>query len=503
MKLRNKPFHLLILFMAVFGRSAAQSVDRSVLEKYDAGVVSKLFSIVKYVKIEKSLQLQLAEIIRVHDSTICNWIRDGISMASVDTLQQMEQFRLYGMLSKEQLQAYKYYSTHEISKAIATGEAEYIKKEYNPDSLTFNDIRNSLSNKYNNILQNISDNYFVNHQAAIDRVKKLSEVYDEYKYFPLLYAGKYIDGYIEKISSIKKIPDHYLAEIKHSFYDMIWKDKYADWSLAAENSTRLHVPDTALFSSLYRPRYEQEAAAAFVTERYDIIFREHVSEEAFKDLEKLIKEKHYTEAVLRDTYSRYYPQRYNQASLANMKYYDSLIKATMIYDGSLQPATQFAIALKIKDQLGLQSGLCDTLVRHAMYLEKERDSIFLIDPFASIDFGEYESRHLSKLLTEDQYNAVLVQKNRTYAAATALTDWQEMVLRGVDRGFIKDQTIKQITDYYIVKNGAWYRYADDKIRLWANLHALDEIKPKALKVLDPMRWSGATEKTTNNQQLQW
>lgn len=499
----NKPFRLFFFFLLIFCRLTAQSVDQSVLDRYDPSVVAKVFSIVKYVKVERPLQLQLAEVIHSFDSTITRWITDGKSMGSVDTLQQMEQFRLLGMLSTQQLQAYKYYSTHEISNAIATGEAEYIKKEYNPDSLTFNEIRHSLSNKYNYILQNFSDNYFLNHQAAIDRVRKLSEVYDEYKYFPMLYSAKYINGYLEKISTIKKIPEKSMAEIQHTFYDMVWKDNYADWSLAAKNSARLHYPDTALFSALYGPEYTQEAAAAFATERYDMIFKDHVSEEAFHHLEKLIEAKYYTEAVARDTYDQFYPQRYNQASMANMKYYDSLITATMIYDGSLQPTSQFAIALKIKDQLDLRPGLCDTLVHHAMYLEKKRDSIFLIDPFASIDFGDYETKYLSKLLTEDQYNAVLVQKNRTYAAANALADWREMVSRGIDRGFLKDQTVKELTAFYIAKNSAWCRYADDKIRQWANLRALDDIKPKALKVLDPLRWSGATEKTTNNQQLQW
>jgi hypothetical protein len=369
--------------------------------------------------------------------------------------------------------------------------------------LSFADISRSLSNKYNYILQNFSDNYFMNRETEGDYLKKLNEIYDWYKYFPVLYSRKFISDYIDRISQIKKIPENILSEIQHGFYNLVWQDKYTDWSLAAENATRIHFPDTAIFSSLHKQEIEQQVFEGIASEKYDLIFREHVSETAFRSLEKIIREKYYKKALLQQTYALYYPQKYSYMLKGTMEYYDSVIKATLIYDGNLQPATQFAIALKYKTQLHLRSTLCDTLVKHAMYLEKQRDSIFFRDPFAIIDFAEYETKYLKPLLTEQQYNGVLLQRNRTYAAANAQTDWQEMVERGLDRGFEKEETIRQITDYYIVKNDAWCRYANDKIKLWANLYAIDQEKPKALKVLDPVRWSGSTQKVNNNLQLQW
>jgi hypothetical protein len=407
------------------------------------------------------------------------------------------------MFSKEQLQTYKYKSNYEISNAIATGEAEYLKEEYKPDSSTFNDLKRSLSNKYNYILQTFSDNYLMNHEMAIDYAKKLNAVYDSYKYFPLLYSRKYIDEYLAKISKIKKIPEQSLAEIQHAFYNLIWQNKHSDWSMAAENATKLHFPDTAIIASLHKTEIAQQVAEGFAAERYNMVYRDHVSQWGFQKLEKLVKEKNYQKAVLQRTYAAYYPKQCELEISETMKRYDSTIEATLINDGSLQPTTQFAIALKYKQQLQLRPALCDTLVWHAMYLSKQRDSILFIDPFAIIDFGEYETIHLTRLLTEEQYNLVLFHKNRTYAAANAVTDWQEMEVRGLDRGFFKDETIRQITEYYIIKNNAWCRYANDKVKLWANLRSIDEEKPKALKVLDPIRWSGTTQKATNNLQLQW
>jgi len=500
---RKKTLALATLFICFHCHLISQTVDHSVIQKYNASVVAKLFGIVKYVELEPELQLRLAYSIHGHDSTIASWIAKGKSKASVDTLQQVAQFQLYGMLSKDQLQTYKYNSTLQISGAIAKGEAEYIREEYKPDNNTFEDIKKSLVNKYNYLLQSFSDNYLMNNEGSIDYVKKLGGIYDWYKYFPIFYSKKYIDDYSEKIRKIKSIPDSTLANIQHSFYNLVWQNKYNDWSLAAQNATRRHLPDTSIFSSLHRLEIEQEVAEASAIEKYNYIFRDHASEDAFKDLEKLIKEKHYKRAVLQRTYALYHPQYFKDQLRETTHHYDSVIKANLILDGSLLPTTQFAIALKFKKDLKLRPSLCDTLLQHAMYLEKQRDSILFIDPFATIDFGEYETKYLTQLLTEKEYTTVLFQKNRTYAAANAQTDWQEMVVRGLDRGFLKEEAIRQMTEFYVVKNEAWCRYANDKIRLWANLYALDQIKPKALKVLDPIRWSGSTEKSTNNLQLQW
>lgn len=500
---RNKIVRWVILFAFTCNNLNAQCIDKYILDSYNASVVAKVFSIVKYVEIDKNRQLLLAQSIYMHDSTISSWISLGKSKASIDTLQQLAQFQLYGLLTKEQLQTYKYNSHIEISNAIATGEAEYIKKEYSPDSITYDEIRKSLANKYNYILQNFSDNYLMNQQAAAGYLKKLSAVYDAYKYFPVLYTRKYMDDLVSTIGTINPVDTPTLAKIQHSFYNLVWQHKYSDWSLAAKNAIRMHLPDPAIFAVLDSFEIQQQAEEFFAGEKYNLIFREHVSEPAFRDLETLIKEKSYKRSLLQHTYAAFYPKHFDYSLRQTMKRYDSIIEARLIYDGCLQPNTQFAVALKFKQQLKLRPSLCDTLVQHAMYLAKLRDSILIIDPFANTDYNDYEATHLNQLLTEEQYNTVLFHKTRTYAAFNAQADWKEMVVRGLDRGFLKDETIRQMTEYNIIKNSAWCRYVNDKVRLWANMRALDEYKPRALKLLDPIRWSGATQKSTNDLQLTW
>jgi hypothetical protein len=92
----------------------------------------------------------------------------------------------------------------------------------------------------------------------------------------------------------------------------------------------------------------------------------------------------------------------------------------------------------------------------------------------------------------------LILKNKTQATIDAKRDWDELELRGLTAGFEKGETIDEITKYYIIKYSAWNRMDHDKLSQWASMYAIDQTKPKALKVLDPVRWSGSMQRSTNN-----
>jgi hypothetical protein len=138
-----------------------------------------------------------------------------------------------------------------------------------------------------------------------------------------------------------------------------------------------------------------------------------------------------------------------------------------------------------------------------MYLDARIDSIRTADPDAHIDFGAYQSAHLSQWLSDDQYNLLLSYKNRPLAIADANSDWNEMELRGLTTGLNKEDVLRQISAFYILKDNAWNRLAYDKIAQWATQRAISDSKPECLKILDPLRWNGDTTKTTNTLKLQW
>jgi hypothetical protein len=233
------------------------------------------------------------------------------------------------------------------------------------------------------------------------------------------------------------------------------------------------------------------------------LHQHHISKVAYETVFPMVQQKNFKNALLQYTYATYSPKKCDSLIARNTHYYDSTIEATLILNGMLQPATQFALALRYKKDLRLDPQLTDSLLHHAMYLSAVRDSIMSIDPYPIVDYGPYEAEKLNKLLTEEQYTLLLGFRNRKIAIADAENDWKEMGIRDLQKNLNKDQVVQEIANFYMSKYIIWNRYANDKIEQWAAINALDNTKPYALKILDPIRWSGSKVRSTNNLNLKW
>jgi hypothetical protein len=247
----------------------------------------------------------------------------------------------------------------------------------------------------------------------------------------------------------------------------------------------------------------KQALANSAADKYNLINIQHISYNAFNGVFDLVVQKNYANALIQYTYGADNPYIVDSLIFLSSRRYDSSIKASLIRDGSLLPATQFAIALKYKDYLKLDPRLIDTLVFHAMLVAARQDSVQMREPFASIDFGDYESSILSSLLTEEQYTSLLMIRNKPNAYATARKDWDDLEKYNLAGNLNKDQIITQIAEFYIVRFSAWNRMAHDNKRQTANMRALEEIKPQILKTLDQARWNVPPEKAKNDAKLTW
>lgn len=389
-----------------------------------------------------------------------------------------------------------------LIKTLTDGEVAYIKEAFKPDSEVAAAINILVAGKYAAIYKDYMFG-FSDKAKSNALIKAQNKKENLYNIYPALYDKKYIDDYLKKIEAITKIPDTSLQNIKASFHASISADKYLDWGKAINNAVQKYFPDTAIFSALYHSQFKKEAFELSAADYYNLINEYRVSPNAISGVFDLIKEKNYKKAVLQYTYAMYHPALFDRLVRLTTQYYDSTIKVALLLDGYMLPASQFAVALKYKNILNLRTSLIDTLLQCAIYLSKKRDSILNKDPFAVTDFGDYEAERLTNLLTEDQYTTVLSFKNRSLARHDAESDWAEMELRGITAGFDKEKTIAEITNYYIAKYNAWNRLANDKISQWAAIKVIGDNKPKALKILDPLRWGGSTQKNNNNLNLKW
>ena len=181
----------------------------------------------------------------------------------------------------------------------------------------------------------------------------------------------------------------------------------------------------------------------------------------------------------------------------------SFVNTSLIKDGYILPLSQFTIAIRCKEILKISPFVLDSLVYYVGRMAARQDSLQRLDPFSWVDFGAYESFHLSQLLTEEQYTQLLLLKNKSNAFSEAKKDWLEMERRGLDKGLDKEKTIAEMTNYYIKRYSDWNRWAHNSRIQIINMRRLEESKPQALKALDSARWNGEPESNDNNLKLQW
>jgi hypothetical protein len=494
--------HILITlsFFAFFTTLQAQVIDSSVLKNFDAAVVAKVYSFARYTTLTSGQQRYLAFHYKISDSIAKAWIMQGKPAASIDSLITSSSHMFYEMnnIDASNKAAFSEKNSAAFANMASKGEMDYIQEEYKPGPHEKNIIQQWVAAKYKMIYQR----YLMNEDDSYS-AKQSAGLYDLYNFYPALYAGKYIGDYIEKVNTIKKLPDSTQLKIRNAFLHAIKTDKYADWSNTLLTITRYLLPDTALFSKLYHDKLIREAIANSATDKYNLINVQHISYNAFNAVFDLVVQKNYTNALIQYTYGPDNHYIVDSLIFLTSRRYDSSIKASLIRDGSIQPGSQFAIALKYKDYLKLDPRLTDTLVFHAMQIAHWQDSVQLRDPFVWIDYGDYESRILSSLLTEEQYTGLLMIRNKSNAYLTARKAWDDLEKFNMTGGLNKDQTIIQIAEFNIAWFSAWNRMAHDKKRQTANTRALDEIKPEILKKLEQARWNATVEKPANDARLKW
>ena len=61
----------------------------------------------------------------------------------------------------------------------------------------------------------------------------------------------------------------------------------------------------------------------------------------------------------------------------------------------------------------------------------------------------------------------------------------------------------QLTTFYTARYSAWNRFAHDKNTQMANIRAIDDNKPQALRVLEDARWNAQPVKANNTLKLLW
>ena len=472
----------LLLGFAFLG-GEAQVLNRALQKKYPGSVVLKVYEIASATSLTDAQQLRIAEHFTLYDQLKADAIFAGRNASAIDSIEKASQGGLVLILTKDQVAEVLNMKSEKFASAIATGEMRYLKDRHSPDSLLGRKLLNAQLNKYRSIYKQ----YFtVDGRVSLlpSRLHQVTGFYDSviYSVLPVLYSQNYFNRHIEKIRQARQPDDAELIQMKKHFYAQLGKGEGQDWGQALLEATQYALPDTAVFSRLYKEKIGQRALSLTAAELYNLQNVHKLADSTVRLVHGLLRRKAYALSLSEYAYAAY-PFKREESILSISRHYDSLIERSLLQNGALVAQSQFAIALRYKELLGLRRSLTDTLLHHALRVSHLRDSVLSADPFAKTDFKAYEAYHLNNLLSEEQYSRLLFIKNRSQAAKDAQDDWDEMVLRNLATSLQKETALGQLNEYYLAKWNAYYRLAHDKLRQESNLRLLKDHQPKILKQL--------------------
>lgn len=181
--------------------------------------------------------------------------------------------------------------------------------------------------------------------------------------------------------------------------------------------------------------------------------------------------------------------RLGAQNLDSIKYeYDNYVQEKKAKASKKFTYSQFAIALRYRDTIGLNSQQIDALYIEVDKLKKLKKSHY--DSLkVSLDTRSVESRRTSEILTNTQYTLMLRLKNHTKARSIMNKDWEELTQRNLTDSLNATQVRGYIYEYYLMRESTYDRYRHDLMHQNAAVRELYLNRPRILKKLAKSRRS--------------
>jgi hypothetical protein len=497
-----KNFVLVLLFNSLTLMIKAQQISTEVTTQYAASVIIRVHDVAQRITITNPKQKELAEHFQKEDSLAKKMILSGASTSAIDSLQLIMRANFQNILGAEK--SNEYYSSKFSVQAYREGKvlSKIFKEKFNSDSALNAKVEKLYTLQRLNISKAIYSQY-KDTTVLYDRLYQVSLAYDTIlnKYSNSASSLSYIDSKIKVMNKVKPMSQVLQASLENKFLQLNYvrkQDSYADNFIDA---LHLVTSDTVYYATLFRNEIDRKASfnAAHIIKRMKR--KNEISPAGAIELLPILKRKEKQIATVGFAFTN----RIIIDSLSDIidEAYSSLENGVLLRDGSGLPSSQFAIALKYKTVLVLTPSQVDSLLAKAIILKQMKDSFLVKEPFGKYDSKAFESGNMVKIVSEEQYTKVLKIKNRSQAENDAQKDWDELVLRKLSSHYNMETTISKLKNYYMAKWCAYYRYGNDKLLQTANVKAIENNMPAALKALRFARKQNTLTTNENGSQYQW
>jgi hypothetical protein len=126
---------------------------------------------------------------------------------------------------------------------------------------------------------------------------------------------------------------------------------------------------------------------------------------------------------------------------------------------NIQMDSQFGLALALYEKFRLKPKQKDSLLYYATLLQ-QKETFFKQHPDSGyFDKAAFESEHMPRVLTEQEYNGLLSIKNKVVAETNSRNTWYDLKSKNLVTLVGREDTIFQLKMYHLLRAAIWDKFA--------------------------------------------
>ena len=477
----------LLVLLLLMGRSYGQVINTDSLNAYPESVVLKVFEVASKTTLTVSEQIALADLLTDEEQTLYDIVMNGGNANTIDSVKQNYKYRFNSLLTAAELDAYYTAKSLKNANRVAKLTAAMLQQKYNTDATLqqyFNDILLARETAINKVLQQFTDS------TVLDtNVFRTIVAYDGLidKYIKAATGSAYLNNKLNFLDDEVGLDAAQRSNLSNTYYNLCLNNTegaYADVFNVAFNSVFTNVSDTPYYKALYGKEISNNARTTSQVAIAGYVKRYNLSAVTTQSLMPVLRQRDLNIALVNKLYPNYSKTKSLLIDTITGTY-QPIIDSLIAMDGNVTNATQLDIAIKYAQSLHLEDGQVEQLKSALTDLNKQRETFKLSDAVGEFDSKVFESKILSKVLSEEQYTTVLTLKYQSMANSMAVKDWETLINYGDEFlvMFEKTETETALTNFHLAYLIAFYRNAYDRELQYASCKRLNEIMPEALRVL--------------------
>lgn len=429
--MKAKQLLLLLLSITVFSslaKAQTYAVDTSIIRKYNSSLVNEVYDVIAKTNISAAKQKEIVNILKRQDSVLAVLIAQNSPYETIDSINQVYTKQWKAYLSTAEQMFYAVEKEKELAREKFTYAFISLALKHSGEL--------ELTQEQNDLITLYIDTLKIKEESFLNTNKE--QGFNSYN--------------LEKWKLNSVLSDNQMLQL-----------------LTIKNKERMKLRarqdwDEMVLRTLVTGDIDEEQTNQFV----DFYIRKDYAYTRFE-----IKE--YRNEYLHNLYK-------TEPPLLKKLYYNRKADDpnTAIPVSSF---SQFMLAIQNKTQLGLTSTQIDSLGFFSDNLNNKKYDEAKADPTKKYDARAYESLHLNRILTNEQYRSLLIIKNTSKAKNFALNDWREIEQRGLAPNFSKDTSLIELTNFYIARECTYDRYEYDKVKQSTLISAIYANKPRVLNAL--------------------